>query len=102
MKKFFIALGMAFAIVISVSGCSNHTTVETSGITKTVWGKSVEEKVADAAAYLEGDSIMNFRFKGIEHDDVFNSDQYVCVYERVSDGQKMHAYIDKKYVDYNF
>lgn len=102
MKKFFIALGMAFAIIISVSGCSNHTTVETGEIRKTVSGKSVEEKVADAAEYIERDSIMNFKFKGIKHDDVFDSDQYVCVYERVSDGRKMHACIDKKYVDYNF
>lgn len=28
MKKFFIALGMAFAIVISVSGCANHNNVD--------------------------------------------------------------------------
>lgn len=102
MKKFFIALGMAFAIVISVSGCANHTTVETSEITKTVSSKSVEEKVEDAAAYLEGDSIMNFEFKGIEHDDVLDRDQYVCSYERVSDGHEMHTWIDKDYVNCNF
>lgn len=102
MKKFFIALGMAFVIVISVSGCANHSNVETSEITKSVPSKSVEEKVEDAAAYLEGESIMNFEFKGIEHDDVLDSDQYVCNYERVSDGHEMHTWINKDYVDHNF
>lgn len=44
MKKFFIALGMAFAIVISVSGCGNHNNVETTEIAKTAPSKSVEER----------------------------------------------------------
>lgn len=102
MKKFFIALGMAFAIVISVSGCGNHNNVGTTEIAKTAPSKSVEEKVEDAAAYLEGEPITNFKFKGIEHDDVLDSDQYVCTYKRVSDGHEIHSYISKDYADHNF